>query len=126
MCKHVHPCLTGNTYTVGDVKKDTGVTDAQLDKEIEERDIHIIAGYFENVPKAILKPLNLLPADRGDVNRTANQEGIQAGMAHALSVWRKVNPAKATFRNLIIIVLENLNNGELARSIAKYAAGKSS
>ena len=68
----------------------------------------------------------MLPSDRGDVKHTVDKEGIQAGMAHALGVWRKVNPAKATFRNLIIIVLKILNDGELANSIARYTAGKSS
>ena len=127
LCKHVHSCLTGGTYTIEDVKEDTKATDQQLNKEIQEKDIYIIARYFETVPKPILSSLNLLPSDRGDVNRIANQEGIQAGMAHALGVWRKVNPAKATFRNLILIVLEKLHDpGELAKSIARYAAGNSS
>ena len=116
---HTH---TDDTYTIEGVKRDTGVTDTQLDTEIQEKDIYILAGYFETVNKAIFLPLNLVPADRGDVKRIANQEGTQAAMAHALGIWRRVNPARATFRTLITIVLEHLKDGDLAREIAAYAA----
>ena len=38
-------------------------------------------------------------------NRTADREGIQAGVAHVLRLWKKVNPSRATLLALLIISL---------------------
>ena len=54
----------------------------------------------------LLNRLNLTPADLGDVTDVARRYGNQAGVAHALRAWQRVNPSRATFRALVEIAIE--------------------
>ncbi len=54
----------------------------------------------------LLDRLNLTPADLGEVTDVTRRHGNQAGVAHALSVWQRVNPSRATFRALVEIAIE--------------------
>ena len=56
----------------------------------------------------LLNRLNLTQADlgAGDVTDATHRYGNQAGVAHALRAWQRVNPSRATFRALVEIAIE--------------------
>ncbi len=54
----------------------------------------------------LLNRLNLTPADLCDVTDATHRYGNQAGVAHALGAWQRVNPSRATFRALVEIAIE--------------------
>ena len=66
----------------------------QLGCEIEERDIIILAGYFDNV-EFYLNILGLSPAEQTDVRKKVS-EGTQIAMNYCLLLWRQHNPSTAT------------------------------
>ncbi len=67
----------------------------------------------------LLDHLHLTPADRGDVTDFTRRFGNQAGVAHALRVWQRVNPSRATFRALVEIVI-GLRRGDTATDICTF------
>ncbi len=67
----------------------------------------------------LLDRLNLTPADLGDVTDVTRRYGNQAGVAHALRVWRRVNPSRATFRALVEIAI-GLRRGDTATDICRF------
>ena len=106
--------------SVEDLKKTTGVSDQQLDAEINERDFHMVGGSFDtSIFNGLLGRLNLTTAEHSDVNRTADREGVQAGVAHALRLWRRLNPSRATFRALLFILL-SLRRGDTSAQVCEY------
>ena len=98
--------------------KGTRVTDQRLDAEIKERDFLALGGYFDTL-LGLPERLHLTPAECADVKDTAHREGTQCGVAHALKLWRRVDPSKATYRALLDI-LASLRRGDIAVSICKY------
>ena len=106
------------SYQVEDLQRTTGVSDRQLDIEIKERDFHTLGRYFDTL-SGFLERLAFTPAERADVNRTADRDGIQAGVAHALRLWQRVDPSKATVRALLEILV-GLRRGDIAVQICKY------
>ncbi len=67
----------------------------------------------------LLNRLNLTPADRDGVTDVTRRYGNLAGVAHALSAWRKVNPSRATFRALVEIAI-GLRRGDTATDICRF------
>ncbi|XP_064395955.1 uncharacterized protein LOC135342984 isoform X6 [Halichondria panicea] len=67
----------------------------------------------------LLDRLNLTSADLGDVTDVTRRYGNQAGVAHALIVWQRVNPSRATFRALVEIAL-GLRRGDIATDICRF------
>ena len=100
------------------LKRTTGVSDRLLDSEIKERDFHTLGRYFDTL-SGLLERLNLIPAEHADINRTADRDGIQAGVAHALRLWHRVDPSRATFRNLVEILV-TLRRMDIANQVCKY------
>ena len=64
----------------------------------------------------LLDHLHLTPADRDDVTDVTRRH---AGVAHALSVWKKVNPSRVTFRALVEIAI-GLRIGDTATDICTF------
>ena len=95
-----------------------GVGDPQLDAEIKERDFHMLGGYFDTL-YGLPERLALTPVECADVRERAHREGTQSGVAHALKLWRRVNPSKATYRALLEI-LASLRRGDIAVNVRKY------
>ena len=100
------------------MKRTTGVSDRLLDTEIKERDLHMLGRYFDTL-FGFIERLNLTPAERTNVNRTADREGIEAGVAHALRLWRRVDPSRATFR-ILVKILVDMRRRDIAVQICKY------
>ena len=95
-----------------------GVGDPQLDAEIKERDFHMLGGHF-NTLSGLPERLALTPAECAHVRERAHREGTQSGVAHALKLWRRVDPSKATYRALLEI-LASLRRGDIAVNVRKY------
>ena len=96
--------------------------DQQLDAEIEEEDIYMLAENFDTVT-GLAEKLNLTPAKCGDVKRALDNEGTQAGVAMALKLWRRMDPSKATYRSLLEIV-ESLGRKDTTALIRKLISEK--
>ena len=108
--------------SISELKRITGVTDQQLNKEIEDKDFHMLGSHFDTV-FGLLEELHLNLADRANVKRRVDQESIQSGVAYALRLWQRVNPSIATFKALVSIFLR-LRKGDIAIQICKYSLNK--
>ncbi len=118
-----HAC-TGESVvsglTLAALKRRTGVSDTQLDTEVIEHNLYNLAACFDNVDTYILK-LGLLPGQQTDIKDLAFRQSTQIAMAEALKLWRAPNPLVATFRALLIILLD-LKRGDVAVRVCQYIA----
>ena len=108
----------GDIGSVEELKRITGVSDQQLDTEIDEKDFYMLGENIDSVT-GLLERLNLTLAKQADVRRTVDREGTQAGVAHALRLWHGVNPSRATYRALVEILLI-LRKGDSARLVCNF------
>ena len=97
--------------------KDYNISSDQLDCEIEEGDMIILAGYFDNV-EYYLDVLGLAPPEQTDVRKKVT-EGTQIAMKYCLSLWRQHNPPTATLRTLLEILL-SLKKEKIASKVCNY------
>ena len=89
----------------------------QIDCEIEETDIIILADYFDNVEN-YLSIMGLSRAEQVDVTGKKTSSN-QVAMAKCLSLWRRHNPSTATLRALLEILL-SLRKEEIASKVCDY------
>ncbi len=80
------------------------MTNSQLDTEIEETDMIILASHFDNVETYPVQ-LGLDPSERQDVTITASNYNTRTAIDKALRLWKQHNPGAATYRALVMIVL---------------------
>ncbi len=100
-----------------------GVTDKQLDREIEQDDLAPVAMHFDDV-ELYLNPLKLTDNEQADVRReTYLSKSNQVAVITCLSIWRGHEPREATFRALIRILLD-LGKEEIATKICQYLKEK--
>ena len=110
--------------TIEELKAYKKVTDSQLDTEIEEEDMILLAAYFNNV-ELLCVQLHLTPADKQDAQNRASQFDIQTGVDKALRLWRKPNPGAATYRALVEIALRmGVNGTAFAEKVCEFLALK--
>ena len=108
--------------TIEELKDRTNVTDIQLDTEIEEADMILLAVHFDNV-ETLSVQLRLNPSQGKDVKNVAFLDDTQTAVDKALRLWRKANPGAATYRALVEIVLRMGGNGvTIAIEVCKVAA----
>ena len=93
------------------------ISSEHLDCEIEEGDMIILAGYFDNV-EYYLDILGLAPHEQTDVRKKVT-EGTQIAIKYCLSLWRRHNPSTATLRTLLEILL-SLRKEEIASKVCNY------
>ena len=111
--------------TIEELKDRTNVTDSQLDTEIEERDMILLAAHFKVNIEALSVQLELTPADQQDVEDVAFRYKTQTAVDKALRQWRKANPGAATYRALVEIVLRmGVNGTTIAEEVCKFSALK--
>ena len=109
--------------TIEVLKSNTGITDKQLNRVIEERHVWQLAAHFSNCDMYLGVPgLGLTESDKVDVTNRASSQGNERGMQLALNKWMRKNPYK-TYRSLIKILLE-LKQGNLATIVCSAAIGK--
>ncbi len=103
----------GRVLTIEDLKRRNGISDFLLDSEIDEKDLHSLAGCFDNV-EDYLDVLKLTEGQQTDVKDIVfHKKSTQSGMTKALKLWRQPNPPIATYRNLLLLLLE-LKKGDVA------------
>ena len=109
--------------TIELLKRETKLTDEQLDSKVEEADLPEVAACFDNTEDYAEK-LGLSPGQQNDVMRTqASLNSTQAGIKVALKYWRNSNPVHTTFRALLLILL-SLLKGDVAVRVCKYLYNK--
>ncbi|XP_064387520.1 uncharacterized protein LOC135335853 isoform X4 [Halichondria panicea] len=100
-----------------------GVTDEQLDREIEQDDLAPVAMHFDDV-ELYLNPLKLTASEQADVRQENYlSRSNQGAVINCLSIWRGHEPSKATFRALIRILLD-LRKEKIATKICQYLKEK--
>ena len=99
------------------------VSSDQLDLKIEERDIIVLAGYFDAV-EYYLDILELTPPEKNDVRDYKHRHGTQIAMKECLLFWRNHNPSRATLKTLLEILLK-LGKEKLASDVCGYYFPKS-
>ena len=95
------------------------LTSAQLDREIQDSDRPVVARYFDK-PEMYAQLMKLCPAEQANVRETKD---VQDAMSKCLSAWKQINPANATFRNLLNMTL-HLGKAQTANDICKYLTGE--
>ena len=108
--------------TIKELMTCTEVTDSQLNSEIEERDMILLAPYFRDV-ETLSEQLGLTPADQQNAKNASIQFNVQTGVKKALSLWGRADPSAATYRKLVEIVLRMGGNGvPIATEVCNIAA----
>ena len=97
------------------------ISSDQLDCEIEDSDMILLAGYFDNV-EYYLHVLRLTPAEQVYIRKKVG-DGNQIAMKHCLLIWKQHNPSTATLRTLLEILLR-LKKEEIALNVCKYYCPK--
>ncbi len=108
------------TVTIEELKECTKVTDSQLDTEIKETDMIILAAHFDNVETYPVQ-LGLSPAEHQTVRSLSFQYDIQTAMDKALRLWRQHNPGAATYRALVEIVFR-MGKVDVAAKVCEFLA----
>ncbi len=107
--------------TVEELKERTKVTKSQLDTEIEETDMIILAAHFDHI--GTYSTLFGLKNSQQDVIDEKIRYDTQAAMSLAMKLWRRRNPAAATYRALVEIVL-SLRKVDVAAEVCEFLAHK--
>ena len=100
----MYPPIPHSGLSIDDLKRVEGVTDLQLDEELQEHDIPPLAYCFDNTEHYFMM-LGLTTAECVDVKSETLLLDTWAGMNLALNYWRRRDPVGATFRALLLILL---------------------
>ncbi len=98
------------------------MTNSQLDTEIEETDMIILAAHFDHIGtySTLFGPKN---SQQQDVIDEKIRYDTQVAMSLAMKLWRRRNPAAATYRALVEIVL-SLRKVDVATEVCEFLAHK--
>ena len=99
-----------------------GLTDTQLNQEILGIDLPEIAALFDSIDD-FCEQIELSAAEKADVRRLRNIESTEESVKKALKIWRDQNPYKATFKNLLTILLD-IKKGSVAKDVANYISNR--
>ncbi len=94
-----------------------GLTDQQLNREIDVSKFPFLSNCFDGVT-LYSTAMGLSPAEQGTVNELYHRNGIQVAMMECLTLWRKHNPCKATYRALLALLLA-LGKVDIAEKICR-------
>ncbi len=98
------------------------LTDEQVNQEIAETDLYKIADLFDSIGE-LCEQFGLSRAEKTDVRRLRNVEGTKESVTKALKSWRNRYPSEATFKNLLIILLDS-EKGVVAEDVADYISNR--
>ena len=119
LCSLEHSLHAG-ALTIDVLKRRTGVSDAQLDTEVIDHDLPILAGCFDNYNDYV-DMLGLKAHERADVWRAELLENShQAAMREVLRRWRTPNPVAATYRALLNAVIRLPGKQRIAEDICRF------
>ncbi|XP_064387447.1 uncharacterized protein LOC135335805 [Halichondria panicea] len=91
------------------------LTTSQVNREIQQIDIPYLALHFDNV-KLYVDAMELTPGQQNDVQKSAD---THEAMIKCLKIWKGNNPAQATFRTLLEMLVK-LMKGEIAGQVCQY------
>ncbi len=91
------------------------ITTSQVDSEIQQKDIPYLALQFGDV-NLYVEMMGLTPGGQTDVN---GADTNQLAMIKCLKLWTRKNPAQATFRALLEMLVK-LKKKEIAMKICQY------
>ena len=77
-----------------------------------------MAAHFDSL-EMFMQPLGLLPAQQADVKNRQFLNGTQTAMMQCLSLWQRSNPAAATYRTLVKLLLR-LRKYAIASKVYKH------
>ncbi|XP_064391903.1 uncharacterized protein LOC135339643 isoform X3 [Halichondria panicea] len=92
------------------------LTTAQVNSEIQQKDIPLLAGYFDNVGFYIYL-MELSPGEQSDVQLKKNESNHLA-MIECLTIWKRRKPSQATFRALLEMLVK-LKKEEIAAKVCQ-------
>ncbi len=90
------------------------ITTSQVDCKIQQKDIPYLALHFDNV-NLYVDLMELTPGEQTDVN---GADTNQLAMIKCLKLWKGKNPAQATFRTLLEMLVK-LKKVEIASQVLK-------
>ena len=89
-----------------------------LNDEIETAEFIYLAAHFDSL-EMFMQPLGLLPAQQADVRNRQFLNGTQTAMMECLSLWQRSNPAAATYRTLLKLLLR-MRKYNIASKVYKH------
>ena len=102
------------------MKKKFKVTDAQLAKEIQDKDVPLLAACFENVD-IYLSSFDLADGEKTDIRKADALSGTQTAMIKCLDIWKSHTPWSATFKAVLDIML-HLKKGRDVQKVLEYVS----
>ena len=96
-----------------------GMSGEQLNSVIEEKDMIILAGYFDDV-EYYLDILGLTSGEKKDVRKTDKN---QIAINDCLLLWKQHNPSTATLKTLLEILL-SLRKEEIVLKVCNFYSPK--
>ena len=110
--------------TIENLKRRTRISDAQLDTEVIDCDLPILAGCFDDYNDYV-SVLGLKVYEGADVRTTEYlQKSHRAAMEEVLRRWREFNPTVATYRALLNAVIRLPGKLKIAENICMFIAEK--
>ena len=121
----LHVQRENGQLTIEALMINTGLTymQEQVNQEIAEKDLPKIAVRFDSINDDLCEQFGLFPAEKDDVRRLRNFEGTEESVKKALKIWRNRYPSEATFKNLLIILLDS-EKGVVAKDVADYISNR--
>ncbi len=93
------------------------VDTVQLDREIPDNEVPVIAAYFDSV-ELYSQAMGLSAAEQTTVR---TNHDAQTAMVRCLSIWKQHDPYKATYRALVELLLK-LNRTAVAAQVCQFLA----
>ncbi len=96
------------------------VDTVQLNREIPDDELPVIAAYFNNV-ELYSQAMGLSPAEQVDVRTALHQYDTQTAITKCLLFWQQRDPYKATYGALLELLLR-LHRTQVATQVCQYLA----
>ncbi len=115
-CSHTAPA-TGNTVgsSAQQLIDKYQLSTAQVDREIQQKDVPYLAAYFDNV-EFYVDAMELSPGEQTDVHRKPN---TRVAMIECLNIWKRKNLSQATYGALLEMLVK-LKKEAIADQICQY------
>ena len=106
---------TTERLTMEKLQTSKGLTDNQLDQELDIASLPVLAQLFNKAKHYVGK----FELTRSEITDVEDERTTQNAMQKALYLWHKKNPTVATYRKLLEIIL-TLNEGAIAFQVCDF------
>ncbi len=114
--------LTLSIHTTGLAER-IDIEHPLLNNKIETTEFIILATNFDSL-EMFMQPLGLLPAQQADVKNRQFLNGTRTAIMECLSLWKQRNPAAATYRSLVKLLLR-MRRDDIASQVYKHCLDNS-